>query len=159
MLSRVEYYSKQHYMIHLPRMIKQLVPLIRHSCFSFESAHNYFKELARKQNFKNLAKSLAERCQLKECSNFGDSTEDPKSHPLFSSERKYGSVSLALEDCAIESLREKMDAFGLLPCMQLKNVYKFSQEWSDCVRRRRRFVVTDVWNHQANMECVRIYIL
>ena len=58
---------------------------LRYSCFSFESAHNYFKELARKQYFKNLAKSLAERCQLKECSNFADSTEDAKSHPLFSS--------------------------------------------------------------------------
>ena len=120
---------KQHYMIHLPQMIKQLGPLVRHSCFSFESAHNYFKELARKQNFKNLAKSLAERCQLKECSNFGDSTEDPKSHPLFSSERKYGSVSLA-EECTRKRLREKMDAFGLLPGIQLKNVYKAS--WVVC---------------------------
>ncbi|XP_028415149.1 uncharacterized protein LOC114538196 [Dendronephthya gigantea] len=47
---------KQHYMIHIPSMIKHLGPLIRHSCFGFESAHNYFKELARKQNFKNLPK-------------------------------------------------------------------------------------------------------
>ena len=38
---------KQHYMIHIPSMIKQLGPLIRHSCFGFESAHNYFKELPR----------------------------------------------------------------------------------------------------------------
>lgn len=36
------------YMIHVPRMIKELGPLVRHSCFAFESAHNYFKELARK---------------------------------------------------------------------------------------------------------------
>ena len=83
---------KQHYLIHIPRMIKLLGPLVRHSCFNFESAHNYFKELARKQNFKNLAKSLAKRWQLKECSNFRDSMEDAKSHPLFSSEKKYGSL-------------------------------------------------------------------
>ena len=51
---------KQHYMVHIPTMIQQLGPLIRHSCFGFESAHNYFKEMARKQNFKNLPKSLAE---------------------------------------------------------------------------------------------------
>ena len=105
---------KQHYLIHIPKMIKLLGPLVRHSCFNFESAHNYFKELARKQNFKNLAKSLAERCQLKECSNFGDSTEDGKSHPLFSSERKYGSLSSAGESARI-NLREKFDSFGLMP--------------------------------------------
>ena len=110
-------------------MIRQLGPLVRHSCCSFESAHNYFKELARKQNFKNLAKLLAERCQLKECSNSGDSTEDLKSRPLFSTERKYGSVSLA-EESVRKRLREKMDRFGLLPGIQLKNVYKAS--WAVC---------------------------
>ena len=51
---------KQHYMVHIPTMIRQLGPLIRHSCFGFESGHNYIKEMARKQNFKNLPKSLAE---------------------------------------------------------------------------------------------------
>jgi hypothetical protein len=35
---------KQHYMIHIPSMIKDLGP------------HNYFKELARKQNFKKPPK-------------------------------------------------------------------------------------------------------
>ena len=39
----------------------------------------YFKELVRKRNFKNLTKSLAERCQLKECGNFSDVDEDPQS--------------------------------------------------------------------------------
>lgn len=48
---------KQHYLIHIPSMIKELGPLVLHSCFGFESAHSYFKELARKQNFKNLPKS------------------------------------------------------------------------------------------------------
>ena len=70
---------KQHYLIHIPTMIKELGPLVRRSCFAFESAHNYFKELVRKQNFKNLAKF----CQLKECSNFADVKEAPQSHPLF----------------------------------------------------------------------------
>jgi hypothetical protein len=49
---------KQHYLIHIPTMIKELGPLIWHSCFAFQSAQNYFKELACKQNVKNLAKSL-----------------------------------------------------------------------------------------------------
>ena len=29
---------KQHYLIHIPRMIKHLGPLVRHSCFNFESS-------------------------------------------------------------------------------------------------------------------------
>ena len=114
---------KQHYLIHIPRMIKHLGPLVRDSCFSFKSAHNYFKEIPRKQNFKNLAKSLAERCQLKECGNFGDATEDAKSHPPFSSERKYGSLSLA-DKSSKRNLREKLDSFGLLPGLSLTKIYK-----------------------------------
>ena len=86
---------KQYYLIHIPKMIKQLGPLIRHSCFGFESEHKYFKELARKQNLKNLPKSFAERCQLQECSNFCDVSENASSHPLFSSERDYGILSIA----------------------------------------------------------------
>ena len=116
---------KQHYLIHIPTMIRQLGPLIRHSCFGFESAHNYFKEIARKQNFKNLSKSLAERCQLNECSNFGDPNEKGNSHPLFSTERKYGVLTLAKESSR-ESLRSKLDSFGMLPGVQLEYVYRTS---------------------------------
>ena len=118
---------KQHYLIHIPTMIQKLGPLIRHSCFGFESAHNYFKEIARKQNFKNLAKSLAERCQLNECSHFAD--ENPASHPLFSSERKYGVLNYVNES-AKESLRSQLDSFGLLPGVELTNVYRTS--WVMC---------------------------
>ena len=71
-------------------IIKQLGPLISHSCFGFESKHRYFKKLAKKQNFINLPKSLAERCQLQECSNIFDSNEGTSSHPLFSSEKEFG---------------------------------------------------------------------
>ena len=88
---------KQHYLVHIPSMIKQLGPLIRHSCFGFESAHNYFKNLARKQNFKNLPKSLAERCQIKECGNFGAAHEAAHAHPLFAAERKFEPLSAVTE--------------------------------------------------------------
>lgn len=64
--------------------------MIRSSCFSFEAAHKYFKQIARKQNFKNLKLSLAKRHQLLECSNFGDSKENPSSHPLFATENFFG---------------------------------------------------------------------
>ena len=120
---------KQHYMIHIPTMIKQLGPLIRHSCFGFESAHNYFKEVARRQNFKNLTKSLAERCQLNECSNFADPNDKSSCHPLFSSERKYGVLNCANE-LSRKSLRSKLDMFGMIPGVELQNVYRTS--WVIC---------------------------
>ena len=124
---------KQHYMIHIPTMIKELGPLIRHSCFAFESAHNYFKELAPKQNFKNLPKSLAERCQFKECGNFADCNEAPQSHPLFSSEKNFGSLTLANEEQK-RNLRQKLNISGLLPCIQLQNAYKTT--WLSCYGTR-----------------------
>lgn len=114
---------KQHYLIHFPNMIRQLGPLIRHSCFGFESAHNYFKEIARKQNFKNLPKSLAERCQLNECGNFGDPDEKGSSHPLFSTERNYGVLTLANESSK-ESFRSQLDTFGMLPGVHLEHLYR-----------------------------------
>ena len=109
---------KQHYMVHIPSMIKQLGPVIRHSCFNFESAHNYFKELAGKQNFKNLPKSLAERCQLKECGNFADLNESAKTHPLFATEKVFGPVSAATET-EKRSVQEKFNSLTLLPGAEL----------------------------------------
>ena len=50
---------KQHYGIPLPSLIISLGPPTRASRFSCESTHNCFKELAQKQNFKNLLVSLA----------------------------------------------------------------------------------------------------
>ena len=116
---------KQHYLVHLPMMIKQLGPLVRHSCFVFESAHNYFKELARIQNFKNLPKSLAERCQLQECSSFCDTNEGGTSHPLFSSEKDFGVITMA-DESAKRNFRHNLDNCGLLPGVHLLNVYKCS---------------------------------
>lgn len=116
---------KQHYMLHIPGMIKHLGHLIRSSCFNFESAHKYFKELARKQNFKNLPLSLAKRHQFLECSNFGDVEESPSSHPLFATEKKCGVVRVASgeELCA---LQQTFNESGLLPGIQLEKVHKVS---------------------------------
>ena len=61
---------KQQYGIHIPFHIIRLGLPTRASCFSFESAHNYFKELARKNNFKKLPVSLAKRHQKMESCNF-----------------------------------------------------------------------------------------
>lgn len=43
-------------------------PLVRHWCMRFEAKHNYFKTLAHGMfNFKNIAKTLAERHQKFQC--------------------------------------------------------------------------------------------
>ena len=78
--------------------------MIRSACFSFEATHSYFKELARKQNFENLSLSLVKRNQFKECCNFGDSSESPISHPLFSGEK-------------LEKVAKKVDAES---CVRLR---------------------------------------
>ena len=80
------------YTIHISSHARRLGPLIRASCFSFESAHNYFKELARKQNFKNLPVSLAKRHNKLECCNFINNHIAPNSRPLHSTKRKTGFV-------------------------------------------------------------------
>ncbi len=105
---------KQHYLLHIPSTIRMLGPMIRSSCFSFESAHNYFKQLARKQNFKNLPLSLAKRHQFNLCCNFGDPNEDPSSHPLFSSEKMYGVLKNLDEEMCL-TLRQRFNLQGLLP--------------------------------------------
>ena len=61
---------KQHCVIHIPSHIISLGAPTRASGFSFESAHNYFKELARNQNFRTFPVSLAKRHQKIECCNF-----------------------------------------------------------------------------------------
>lgn len=79
---------KMHYMIHLPKQTLHLGPLIRNSCMRFEARHQYFKDLATRQNFKNICLSLAERCQYDDCADFIN--EDPSNHPLFSGEKELG---------------------------------------------------------------------
>ena len=116
---------KQHYLIHLPTMITQLGPLIRSSCFAFESAHNYFKQLAPKQNFKNLIVSLATRHQFLECANFGDGSGNPAAHPLFSTEKKLG-VLKRTTNAEVSNLRSNFDKFSLLPNTSLENVCRVS---------------------------------
>lgn len=79
---------KMHYMIHLPKQILELGPLIRHSCMRFEARHQYFKDLATRQNFKNICLSLAEQCQYDDCAHFIN--EDPSTHPFFAGDKELG---------------------------------------------------------------------
>ena len=51
---------KCHYVLHYPRLIRQLGPLIRHWVMRYEAKHHYFKQNARAPgNFINIAKALA----------------------------------------------------------------------------------------------------
>lgn len=109
---------KQHYLIHLPKMITMYGPLVRSSCFSFESTHSYFKTLAQKQNFKNISKSLANRCQYRDCLYLNE-------HPIFTTEMKYGKLkTLSPEQMVV--LRNEMRGYGLLPAIDFQIVYNAS---------------------------------
>eukprot|EP00111_Clytia_hemisphaerica_P003426 TCONS_00009790-protein len=116
---------KHHYLLHIVDTIKMFGPPMRYSCYSFEAAHNYFKSIARVQNFKNLPLSLAKRYQYLETSNFGDSKETAVSHPLFDREKDYGVVS-KLSDEERLSLRRNFDEFGLLPGIAFDELFKVS---------------------------------
>ncbi|KAG1681703.1 hypothetical protein GQR58_011697 [Nymphon striatum] len=55
---------KMHYMIHMPRTMLQLGPLVRSWCMRFEAKHHYFKRLAISiGNYTNLCFTLAKRHQ------------------------------------------------------------------------------------------------
>ena len=121
--------DKQHYGIHIPSHIITLGLPTRASCFSFESAHNYFKELARKQNFTNLPFFLAKRHQKIECCNFINNQLTPELHALFATEKKFGVIKL-MEDNETADIRIKFQRSGLLPEVTLKSVYVVS--WVAC---------------------------
>ena len=86
--------AKQHYGVHIPSHIISFGSATRVSRFIFESAHNYFKELAQKQNFKNLPASLAKRHQKLECCNFISNQLSSDLHLYFPTERKFGVIKL-----------------------------------------------------------------
>jgi len=52
---------KHHLMVHYPRCIKKIGPLIHIWCMRFEAKHNFFKRCGK--NFKNLTKSLVKQHQ------------------------------------------------------------------------------------------------
>ncbi|XP_015773170.1 PREDICTED: uncharacterized protein LOC107351398 [Acropora digitifera] len=55
---------KMHYMVHMPRTMLQLGPLVRSWCMRFEAKHHYFKRLAISiGNYTNITYSLAKRHQ------------------------------------------------------------------------------------------------
>ena len=66
---------KLHYLIHCPRLILTLGPLVNYWCMRFESKHQYFKKKSRKSNFKNICMSLTNGHQAR-MSSFLTSAEE-----------------------------------------------------------------------------------
>ena len=113
---------KQHCTIYVPSHIRRLGPPIRAPCFSFESTHNYFKELALKQNSKNLSVSLTKRHQKLECRNFINNHIAPETHPLFSTVEITGVV----KSCDIDKITNSQNKFNEarhLPATALRSVH------------------------------------
>ncbi|XP_022111534.1 uncharacterized protein LOC110990748 isoform X2 [Acanthaster planci] len=55
---------KQHFMLHYPRAIRYLGPLVQYSSMRFEAKHRQFKKWANAcNNFKNIAKTVATKHQ------------------------------------------------------------------------------------------------
>ena len=107
-------------------MIKLLGSMMCPCCSSFEAAHHYLKQTARKQNFTNLPLSLAKRHQLRECSYFGVASKNFNSQPLFSSERTFG-VLQSVSEQKRSYLRNKFDESALLPGTEdLAGIHKTS---------------------------------
>lgn len=106
-------FPKQHYLIHVPELIKLTGPVIRSYSFSFEVAHQYFKQAPSKQNFNNLPLSLAERHQLLECSYFGDAPENFNSRLPLLSGRNFGMLQIVSEEIR-NYLPNKYDELALL---------------------------------------------
>ena len=103
-------------------------------CVSALNLHTlYLKELAQKQNFKNLPVSLAERHQKMEYCNFINNQLTPNAHPLFATQKKFGVLKF-MEDNGITDIQMKFQRSGLLPGVTLKSVYVVS--WNACFRTK-----------------------
>ena len=62
---------KFHFLLHYPALVKKFGPLKYLGCMRFEAKHQYFKKPASvSKNFKNIAKTFANRHQLKQCWEF-----------------------------------------------------------------------------------------
>ena len=114
---------KMHYMLHIPRQIMNLGPLVRHCCTRFEARHKYFKESAREQNFKNISLSLAERCQLDNCADFA--TEKPCQHPLFSTEKVFGPSIAVTKEMKTGFIRRMKEGLFYANPERLANLFAY----------------------------------
>jgi hypothetical protein len=62
---------KMHFIVHYPRFIRKLGPLVSFWCMRYEAKHSYFKQMSRAiGNFINLPLTLASRHQISQAQHF-----------------------------------------------------------------------------------------
>ncbi|XP_035805853.1 uncharacterized protein LOC111571121 isoform X1 [Amphiprion ocellaris] len=61
LFSQKRLFPKHHFMLHYPRCIRKIGPLLHVWCMRFEAKHNFFKRSVK--NFKNITKSLVKQHQ------------------------------------------------------------------------------------------------
>ena len=62
---------KQHYLLHYPRCIRMVGPLVKFWAMCFEAKHNFFKRLSHIVcNFRNICKTMEYRHQYAQCYRF-----------------------------------------------------------------------------------------
>lgn len=67
----IPFTPKQHFLVHYPRCIRLLGPLNAFTCMRFEAKHKELKQIANNsKNFINIAKTVAEKHQMKQCYGF-----------------------------------------------------------------------------------------
>lgn len=81
---------KHHFMLHYPRAIQKLGPLIQFWAMRFEAKHNFFKRVSNVTcNFRNICKTMAFRHQIAQCHNLmcgtvmSHNTEVGRGHSTF----------------------------------------------------------------------------
>lgn len=100
---------KQHYLLHYPRCIRKVGPLLKFWCMRFEAKHNFFRRLSHiVSNFKNICKTMAYRHQLFMCYKFY-----AKCHVQKSLEVGNGYVTSPAVDEFGTSLQEALTSLGM----------------------------------------------
>ena len=62
---------KQHFLVHYARSVRMLGPLNAYTCMRFEAKHKELKQMSStSNNFKNVAKTVAKKHQVKQCYGF-----------------------------------------------------------------------------------------
>lgn len=109
---------KQHFMLHYPTALRKMGPLIDLWCMRYEAKHGILKYMAVKyRNYKNLAKTLAVRCQQMSAISHNDGTLEMKV--------QYGpACSCSLEDYPLKKLFDDED---FLTGKQKIFIYKWIQ--------------------------------
>ena len=115
---------KMHLMVHYPRLIRTIGPLILHWTMRFEGKHQFFKQLSHSTRcFKNISKSFAKRHQLLLCHSLVSGNMDPRKDEVMKVVRG--------DYVTVNSVEEKylVDLQSVLACKEKKVLQTRMVEW------------------------------